>query len=117
MNGMLALSVSVADTAGTVILQMTGDYDPRGGSRRVTRTKTLDGACAIFDGGFSHSDRTWQVVAWADETTWEKLFALMSLYSLVNVATGEGFFTACIEAAAREEDKVRMTILIKEKIA
>ena len=92
---------------------MTRVADP-GGSRA---RKPSTARCAIFDGGFSHSDRTWQVVAWADEATWEKLFALMSLYSLVNVATGEGFFTACIEAAAREEDKVRMTILIKEKIA
>jgi hypothetical protein len=116
MNDMIAISVSVADTAGAVILKMTQDSKVKSGSRRVSRTKTLDGGCAIYDAGFSHSDRTWTIDAVVSDAVWEALWAIHLAYSLVNIATAEGFFSGCIESAVREEDRVRLSIYVKEKI-
>lgn len=116
MNDMIAISVSVADTAGALALKMTQDSKVKSGSRRVSRTKTLDGGCAIYDGGFSHSDRTWSVEAVVSDAVWDALWAIHTVYSLVYLSVAEGFFSGCIETAVREEDKVRLSIYVKEKI-
>jgi hypothetical protein len=116
MNDMIAISVSTADLAGSVVLKMTQDSRLRRAQRRVSRTKTLDGGCAIFDGGFSHSDRTWSIEAVVSDAVWEKLWAMMIGYALIYVATEEGFFEACLESADRDEDRAVLSILIKEKL-
>jgi len=116
MNDMIGISVSTADEAGSMVLRMTQGSRLKNGSRRVSRTKTLDGGCAIFDGGFSHSDRTWSVEARVSDAVWEALWAIMISYALVYVATEEGFFEACLESAERDEDRAVLSILIKEKL-
>lgn len=116
MNDMIAISVSIADTAGALVLKMTQDSRIKGGTRRVSRTKTLDGGCAIYDGGFSHADRTWTIEAIVSDATWDILFAIVSAYSLIYVAIAEGFFVCCVEHAVRKEDKATLSILVKEKI-
>lgn len=116
MNDMIGISVSTADEAGALVLKMTQDSKLLSGLRRVSRTKTLDGGCAIYDGGFSHADRTWSVEARVSDAIWDMLWAIMTNYSLVNVATGDGFFNGCLESAARDEDRAVLSILIKEKL-
>jgi len=116
MNDMIAISVSTADEAGAVVLRMTQDSKLKSGLRRVSRTKTLDGGCAIYDGGFSHADRTWSVEARVSDAVWDALWAIMITYALVYIATEEGFFSGCLESAVREEDRAVLSILIKEKL-
>lgn len=116
MNDMMAISVSTADEAGAVVLRMTQESRLKSGTRRVSRTRTLDGGCAIFDGGFSHSDRTWSIEARVSDALWETLWAIMMGYALVYIATEEGFFEACLESAERTEDRAVLSILIKEKL-
>lgn len=115
MNDMIGISVSTADETGALVLRMTPDSKIAGGERRVTRTKTLDGGCAIYDGGFAHCDRTWKVAVYVSEDEWEALFLIAQLYSLVGLSTAEGFFRGCIESAVQEEDRAILSILIKEK--
>lgn len=116
MNSMIAISVATADEAGAIVLRMTPASKLISGARRVERTKTLDGGCSIYDGGFSHSDRSWSIEARVSDTAWDALWAIMTVYALVNIATAEGYFTGCLESAVREEDRVILSILIKEKL-
>lgn len=117
MNDLIAISVSIADEAGALVLRMTQDSRISGGERRVSRTRTLDGGCAIYDGGFSHADRTWSVKARMSDSVWEALWAIVTGYSLVNISVAEGYFVGCIESAVRDEDRAVLSILIKEKLA
>jgi len=116
MNDMIGISVATADTAGALVLKMTQDSKLLSGSRRVARTKTLDGGCAIYDGGYSHSDRTWSVEARVSDAVWDTLWAILTTYSIAYFATGEGYFSGCLESAARDEDRAILSILIKEKL-
>jgi hypothetical protein len=116
MTEMLGISTIMADEAGAINLSVTLSPTLRTGMRRVTRTKTLDGGCVIYDGGFSDSDRTWSIEADITKDNWDDLWAIHKSYSLVNLAVKEGFFSGCIETAVMDAGKVTLSILIKEKL-
>ncbi len=56
---MIGISALHFDPLGSRIFRQAENMlDNRSGNRRVSRTATLDGGCAIYDTGFTDSDRT-----------------------------------------------------------
>lgn len=84
--------------------------------RRVTRTPTLDGGCAIYDAGHAEADRTMDI-AWTvtDRVQEERIARLVRLYPRLRVMCHAGSFLAAPEAytPGREESRLRLLILSK----
>ena len=55
---MIAVSTVHFDPQGSRVFRHINDQENRSGSRRVSRTATLDGGCTIYDTGYTDSDRT-----------------------------------------------------------
>lgn len=92
---MIGLSSVTVDTAGSIVVTQTGmGTKYRDLSRRVTRTSTLDGGCAIYDNGFSDSDRDISVnIANASKTIVDFIERLIRLYSRIVMTTDDGAFS------------------------
>ncbi len=73
------------------------------GSRRVSRTATLDGGVSVFDGGYAPGDRSYRIrakdkdgslSAWAED--------LVKYFSVVQLVTRYGVFSAVPRAWRRQ---------------
>ena len=117
MAEMIGLSATLQDGSGGVFLPVLPESKTLGGSRRVSRIQTLDGGCVINDGGFSHGDRTMEIVTPYETERWTVLWNLTRNHTQVMVSTREGLFLGTIEYLNAEEAKVRIRILIKEKLS
>ena len=113
---MISLSAPLYDLEGQVLLYPSPDSELQGGSRRVSRTPTLDGGATIVDQGMSHADRTFRIVAPnISENKYNTVWYLLRTYSLVNIATRDGLYSGVIQRARRRGSDLEMTILIQEK--
>jgi len=113
---MISISAPLYDLEGHVLLSPSPDSDLQGGSRRVSRTPTLDGGATIVDQGMSHADRTFQItVPNISENKYNTVWYLLRTYGLVNIATREGVFSGTISRARVRSGNLEMTILIQEK--
>lgn len=92
---MIGLSSITVDTAGSLVIVTAGiGTKYRDVSRRVTRTATLDGGCAIYDNGFSDSDRDISVnITNASRTIVDFIERLIRLYSRIVITTDDGAFS------------------------
>ncbi|MBN1664834.1 MAG: hypothetical protein JW943_14635 [Deltaproteobacteria bacterium] len=88
----------------------------RGGQRRITRTKTLDGGVVITDGGLSDGDRTLEIRIPMTRDLWLLLWALFSSAMWITVSTDEGCFLAKIETMTKAGAEIALTILVKEDL-
>ena len=102
---------------GGIILKLMPDSDIRGGERRVSRVKTLDGGVVITDSGFAHGDRTLRVSVYSSLSLWQKVWALFQGASLVVISNDDGCFTAALNNVVDQGDKIALEILLKEKIS
>ena len=89
-----------------------GDFE-----RRVSRDKTLDGGCVIYDGGFSHGDRTFEI--YLDQPTLAEIEQLKYLhmnYADLLLMCEEGAFSGTIETITQRSggDWV-IRFLVKDK--
>lgn len=113
---MISICAPLYDPEGQVILHPTSDSDLYGGSRRVSRTPTLDGEATIVDQGMSHADRTFQImVSRVPRWKYERIQSMLRTYSLVTVATQDGVYAAVIQNARLRGNELNMTMLVKEK--
>jgi hypothetical protein len=111
----IASTTYLAD--GGRILTPLPDTDIRGGDRRVSRTKTLDGGVVITDSGFAHGDRTFKINVSPSATLWAFLWSLFQTASVLFVSTDEGCFSAVASDVRDQGDKIALEILVKQKLS
>ena len=116
-NYKIGLASRTYNTDGAMIINpLPQDTNVRDQMRRVSRTKTLDGGVVITDGGVSAGDRTFDIALASDNTKWGILQALFNNALWVTVSTDEACFLAKINNIAEADGKIRINILIKEKL-
>lgn len=118
---MINYAIGIAATTylsdGAIILHAhPEDTQIRDMSRRIQRTKTLDGGCVITDGGASAADRTLSIAANADEALWNIIRNIYTQALWVTVATDEACFLAKIEKIQNRGGKIAITILIYQDL-
>jgi hypothetical protein len=116
MMKVIGISSITADPNGDVLIEPNANTKMKANSRRVSRTKTLDGGVVITDSGYTDGDRTLEIHSNVTRVLWDKIWAIFKSYTLVYVATEDGFYSAAIEAARYEENEAVLTILVKERL-
>jgi len=117
MMNTIGISSVTVDTSGNVIIEPNANTKIKANSRRVSRSKTLDGGVVITDGGYTDGDRTLEIHANVTKAIWDKIWTIFKTYTLVYVATEDGFYSAAIESARYEENEAVLLILVKEKLS
>ncbi|TYT73257.1 hypothetical protein [Desulfobotulus mexicanus] len=82
----------------------------RSGSRRASRTATLDGGAVVYDTGYAAADRTINISTDIRHLPW--LTRMVRLYGEVRVSTEEGLFFGVPSAWQAKDDRAGMEILI-----
>jgi hypothetical protein len=113
---MIGLSAPLYDPDGAIGLQEMASSELYNLTRRVNRTKTLDGGVAVSDGGHSAGDRN-LVVRWRvrGEAQYRAVQRLARLYPRLTVATREGVFEVAPESVQLRsgEGELRLLVLTK----
>ena len=115
---MIHLSAPLYDPLGHVGIDNLPASELGDVTRRVNRSKTLDGGVAINDGGYSAGDRTFRVrwkIRSADQ--FQQVQRMVQLYSLLTVITTEGVFTAAPESLTDRGGIGTLTLLVKDQAA
>ena len=90
---------------------------PREGSRRLSRTATLDGGAVITDGGVTDADRSFDFTAiQAPEDTIETLWAMFQAEDLVHLSCPEGVFTGYMQRVKITASGVNISFMVHEKL-
>ncbi len=111
----IGLASRLYDSAGALMVDpLPEDTQIRENTRRLTRTKTLDGGVVITDSGFSHGDRTFDLVIASTPALWSVLWSLFQNSSWITVATEESCFLAKMEDLKERSGKITMKILVSE---
>jgi hypothetical protein len=114
---MISISAPVFDLDGNLLIARVSNSDLDSGSRRVTRTATLDGGVSLADMGYAHGDRTLRIVAEkATREMVDQAAYLQRNYPLLLVATTEGVFLGAIESLAVRGGDLSLNYLVKEKL-
>jgi len=116
---MIGLSSITVDATGDVLLDILPESILYDSTRRVSRTKTLDGGCVIVDGGFSDSDRTLDIVAIYSDSTYAIVKHLHEDKTLIYISTDTNFYSGVISSKIIKQDitkTIKIQILIKEKL-
>jgi hypothetical protein len=88
------------------------------GTRRATRTKTLDGGAVVYDAGFSYADQTWSIKIRTDQRLTAFFFAwLVKTYGLIRITTEGGVYTAVPSSWAEENGVTKLEALVMERVA
>jgi len=85
-------------------------------SRRVNRKKTLDGGVSINDMGFSHGDRTFEIVS--DPATiaeYERARYMHQAYPSLLLSCDEGLFFGTLKSVLVDRGKLYLTFLTGSK--
>lgn len=115
---MISISTPTFDLDGSRVFSRTTQTVLSGLSRRVTRTATLDGKSSFYDGGCSHSDRTFEIIQDSpDQADVDFCKYITEFYSEVIVSCSEGVFSGCPSVFKIDSSgNLKLTILIKEKL-
>jgi hypothetical protein len=115
---MIGISTQTYDLDGARIFRNPEDLKNRRGERRVSRTGTLDGGVVITDLGFADGDRT-ILVNEPNASLASVDFAryLVEHYSLVNVMTEDGAYSAVPSAYDVSNGELSLTMLVSEKLS
>ena len=112
---MIAISMTVSDSSGHIVLYDTSRCDFGDMPARVSRQATLDGGAVITHSGVSHGDRTLRVecmVTAAQETT---LKYIHQNSTSILVSIQDGVFLGAFSDFNIQNGKFKATILIKSK--
>lgn len=115
---MISLSTITFDMAGNIIFRNELlNSNTTSVSRRLTRTKTLDGGVVLQDKGFSHGDRTFSfLIPNAIQTDVERLYYIISTYSEIYLVTSDGFFKGNLSTYSFLKGILRFTFLVSMKL-
>jgi hypothetical protein len=112
-----SLASTTFDLEGNVILRMAERSTVFAQSRRVTRSKTLDGGVSLSDLGFSHGDRTMIVKSKiSSKAEYEAVQYLFSNYPTLILSIDEGAFLGSISGIDLRNDELLITFLPTEKL-
>lgn len=89
---MLGLSTKLYDDTGNIILDNLPTSDIDTVTRRVTKTKTLDGDVSVEDRGYTAKDRAFVIRVNADYTLRDKLLDFIRSHSELMLTTVDGGF-------------------------
>ena len=114
---MVAIIAKTFDLSGVLSLGKVRQTAPEV-TRRVSRTKTIDGGVTIQDSGSSQGDRTFVLnIDSIDKVTADKATYLTENYSELYLATEEGYFIGVIERFYIKTGGVgSITMLVKSKV-
>lgn len=116
---MISLSSILADVDGNVVFETLPSSTSNDTTRRVSRTKTLDGGCVIVDGGFSDSDRTLNIHVDYTAAILTKIQYLHENNTLIHIAIDDNFYSGVISSKVLTrgtQEIIKIQILIKEKL-
>jgi hypothetical protein len=119
MKMVIGISTFAYDLIGAGTFYITPDSYERmnSGARRVTRTKTLDGAAVAYDAGYAVADLTWDISIEArDEGTPNFIAWVVQTYNLIRISTKDGVFSAIPSRWSFDSGRVRLEALVMEKL-
>lgn len=102
---------------GACVVAPLDDAAIRSGSRRVSRTKTLDGGVVVSDSGYADGDRTLVVRLNSTAALWDTLWRIFRYASGVIVSTHEGCYSANIRTISDQDSVISLEILINTKLS
>jgi len=112
----IGISPLLYDPVGALLLNCvdaasdTGNY-----TRRVTRTKTLDGGVVLFDGGYTPGDRTVTVQLDApSQLTVDAVRYVFQAYAKVLLFLSDGAFIAAPSTMTETAGRVRVSFLLEK---
>ena len=114
---MIGVASKLYDAVGSGVFTLKTDSKITARTRRVSRTKTLDGGVVFTDGGYTDGDRTLAAVIEYEESSWTLVRHLLEDCTLVTVAICEGCFEATMGAVSLDKAGIKMSILLKEKLS
>ena len=90
---------------------------PQEGSRRLSRTATLDGGAVITDGGVTDADRSMEfTTTQAPEDTRETLWVMFQSQDLVHLSCPEGVFAGYLQRVKITYSGVNIGFMVHEKL-
>lgn len=100
------------DPLGAVELRGAVVHNPEV-SRRVTRTATLDGGCAIYDGGSTVADATLKITLKNPSAELaDSVMRLFEIWPRVSVSLPAGCYEAAPELAQMSDGKLVLSLLL-----
>lgn len=118
---MIGVSTPIFDIEGARIFRRAApasDQDNRQGSRRVSRTKTLDGGVVITDGGYCDGDRDIAIEEpEASLAAVEFARYVVETYSDVMVTMDDGVYNAAPQSYELKAGTLVLKLWIMEKLS
>ena len=112
----MLISISAIESGDFVFLD-TNTPPPREGSRRLSRTATLDGGAVITDGGVTDADRSFDFTAiQVPEEIRETLWAMFQSQDLVHLSCPEGVFSGYLQKVRITTSDVSLSFMVCEKL-
>ena len=110
---MIALSTSIFDLDGHVVLRELPSTDMGETRRRVNRQKTLDGGVVVNDSGYAPGDRTIEV-RWRirNDAEYGLVERLVQSYPRLLASTRSGVYTVAPERVKRDGMEGELTLLV-----
>jgi hypothetical protein len=113
----IIISSVVADLNGSMRFKIDpGKSDILSLSRRVSKKATLDGGSVTDDFGFTHSDRTFMIVAKMTGAQVSALNYMVENFTSITVSTVDGLFLGSFQNTKVRGTEVTIKILIKEML-
>jgi hypothetical protein len=112
----MLISFSAIDSGDFVFLD-TNTAPPREGSRRLSRTATLDGGAVITDGGVTDADRSFDFSAiQVPEDVRETLWTMFQSQDLVHLSCSEGVFSGYLQRVKVTASGISIGFMVYEKL-
>jgi len=106
-----------AINAGDFVFLDTNAALPQEGSRRLSRTATLDGGAVITDGGVTDADRSMDFsVARISEENRDTLWMMFQSQDLVHLSCPEGVFSGYLQRVKMTASGVSIGFMVCEKL-
>jgi len=114
---MMGIASQIFDEEGSGAFKLLPASKLSGRTRRVGRTKTLDGGVVLTDSGYSDGDRTLVGIVPYEENQWTLARHLIEECTWVVVSIDDGCYSAQINQVSVTAAGIRISILLKEKLS
>jgi hypothetical protein len=119
---MSILTLSIAPRTFSLVGPVRIKFDPRSdirsGSRRLSKTQTLDGGVAIRDSGYVEGDRTMTVYPIdLSSSDADAIEAMALTQSAVTVCTADGAYEASIQSYVLDNASPRVVLSIYRRLS
>jgi len=111
------ISTVVYDAFGYAAIPLLPSHRPGRIERRMTRTRTLDGGCAMTDFGHSESDRDIGLTWRSDEELDERVRRMVRFHGQLHLSWAEGFYLVAPAGFERRDDESSLSLMVIEKLS